>query len=279
MSDTNNVIAVYDGGGIDLKNACANLDVDQDGYGEFTLGALDCLSNKNEFYVFNEAVKQIFSPNSWFMVRLRNKSLRGELEHPSPKPTDTLESFLNRVKTILLSNVSHKIKHIELREGKDEYGKRVVLIVGRVKPSGRYGYVLENLIKDPEENIMFSIRSMSKRWKGPDGRYHKQLTTPVTFDLVNDGGIRFATRYTDPANAVAMESALSNDDDMSVFYRRIYEDVAFTEHDLQRAEEAADQLAEAVGMESESAIDFAMIRDGLGWNKVQRITPRSAEHW
>lgn len=267
MSD---VIAVYDSGSVGKRNHIAGIKTDEDGYAEYTLGALDCLSSREEFYVFNEAVKQVFSPNSIFMHRMRNATLRGELEHPHPKGTDDVRSFINRVKTILLSNVSHKIRKVELRRGKDENGKSIILVIGQVKPSGRYGYVMENLMKDPEENIMFSIRALSKRWR-QGNQVFKQITQPVTWDLVNDGGISYATRYTDPANAVAMESAFSES--------ATFEDLPFTEHDLAKAEEVSEKLSEVAGMESESFIDFTMIRDSFGWNKVQRISGRSPECW
>lgn len=253
------VIALYDCGLLKERNKNGDLLLDANGYYEITLGAFDCLNSREEYYIFNEKIKQMFEPGGDLHRRLAKANLRGELEHPRPAPGEQLSSFLNRIGSILLTNVSHHIASVRLEHSRDEQGRSVVLAIGRVKPSGPYAEVLAQALSNREENVCFSIRALSNRWM-ENNKVNREITSIVTWDYVNEPGIRFANKYDTPS----LESA--------------YE-LSFTEAELSAAEHYSDILASATTLETAKEVDFTMIRSAFGWEKVQVINQRSAIFW
>lgn len=255
------VIAVYDCSLLAERKKNGDLKKEGD-YSEITLGAFDCLNSRDEYYVFNNNIKQMFEPGGALNRRLGKANLRGELEHPAPVPGQSIESFINRIRSISLTNVSHHISKVRLESHKDENGKTVVLAIGLVAPAGPHANVLERALANREENVCFSIRAMSRRWQ-ENMRINREITSIVTWDFVNEPGIAYANKYDTPT----LESFADSD-------------LAFTEADLTKAEMYADQLEEAVTMESEPEVDFTMIRRSMGWEKVQKVSlKRSPTEW
>lgn len=253
------VIAVYDCSILRDRNKVGDLKVDAGGYREITLGAFDCLNSREEYYIFNEKIKQMFEPGGDLHRRLSKANLRGELEHPRPIPGESIQSFINRIGCIPLTNVSHHIASVRLEESRDASGKRVVLAIGRVAPAGPHAHVLERAFENREENVSFSIRAMSRRFV-ENCRTNREITSIVTWDYVGEPGIAYANKYDTPS----LESAY---------------DLPFTEADLATAEQYADSLGEALAMESGREVDFTMIRTAFGWEKVQVLTSKSAIYW
>lgn len=232
------------------------LPTDDNGYREICVGAFDAYNDIGELYACTSNVMKLFGDNSDFNRRIENSYLRGEVGHPARRPGETAESFLNRALGIDLNNASHHIKKINLRPGKDENGRNVMLCIATLKPSGMKGEALEKMLANPDENVAFSIRCFTKLITLPDGREAKDINHPVTWDLVPEPGISIANKYASPS----LESSK----------------IIVTPELLDMAVSGGSSLH---GFECASPLATAIIKSNLGWQRVQTIPTHSATHW
>lgn len=263
-------LAIYECNILRNQNKAGRLKTDANGYREITLGAFDCVNSGGEFYDFTAGIKAMFENGGALQRRIVNGNLRGEVEHPVPQPGETMASFMNRVRQILMDKVGHHIKQVRLQPGKDHNGNAVVLCIGLVKGSGPFGAQLDARFDNPDENVDFSIRSLTKAYNKGLQR-HKIITTIVTWDQVNEGGIRVANKYDTPSMENISEGGIILDS-------AGHTPIEFSELTLRKADSLALE-AKAMGFESAETIDSTLIRDDFGWNKVQLISPRSSVNW
>jgi hypothetical protein len=227
------------------------LKVDANGYYECTLGAFNIYNSSGEYYPALESVKEMFSPGGSLRRRLDNGTCRGELDHPSPAQCKNLMDFIKRVLTIQPDRVSHHIASVTLNETRDDKGNNIVLCTGRLKPSGPYASTLQASLENVEENVAFSIRSLTND-KTLNGRKEKHIQTIVTWDYVNEPGISLANKFQTPT--------LESLDSEVVILEDMLSDIAREKSPL--------------GMESARAA--AMVLTDLGWHKVEVINPNLA---
>lgn len=175
---------------------------DENGYYSIPVGGLNVYNSVGEFYAL-EGAKQLFDSSSAFMRRVQNGCLKAEVGHPKQEPGMTIRDYIKRILTIEERNICGHFGEIWLDE---EFGrtqttaqnKSVVAIMGKVRPSGEKGIVLETALNNPRENVCFSIRALTENFvKG--GVTVRVLDTVVTFDLVNEGGIAHANKFSSPA--------------------------------------------------------------------------------
>lgn len=253
-------IAIYENTVLRGLNKVGKLKTDDNGYREITLGAFDYSNYSGEFYAFTAGLKSMFSPGSAFHRRMLRGALRGEVEHPTFRPGASFAEIMNRARTIRMDKVSSHHKMVRLEKSKDHTGRDIILCIGLTKGSGPHGDSLEKAFDNPEENVAFSVRSLTKPIV-VRGKVAKEVTTLITYDQVNEGGIDLATKYETPS----MESICDN--------------IEFTDMQLAVAESQSSQGINALGFESASQLNYTMIRDSLGWNKVELILPRSSVDW
>lgn len=211
-------------------NKAGNLKPDADGYYTVVLGALNTFNSAGDYYPF-ESAKEIFKESSSLMRRINNGACRAEYGHPKKLPGMSDRDFLNRILSIHEDKVCAHIKEVTLDHSgiKDNQGRAVIAIIGKVKPSGPYGQVLKEQLDNKNENVCFSIRSLTKDvWEG--GVNKKNLMQVVCWDYVNEPGISIANKYQSPA----LESV---NDNIITFTAKQFEDV----RDIQK---------KCVGMES-----------------------------
>lgn len=252
----NEQLAYYGCSALMGTNKAGNLKDLGNSYREITLGAFDIHNSAGEFYDFTSKLKKLFEPGSVLMRRIANGQLRSELNHPKPLPGQSFAAFLSRINTIDMEKVSGHIRAVRLEAGKDHQGNNVVLVIGEVGPSGPYGPGLEASFNNADENVAFSIRSITKT-QVVKGVRHKQIQMISTWDQVHEPGIAVATKYNTP-------SLEAIDDDMG-----------FTELELNMA--IANEEASPIGVEE--GISSTLVRDALGWNKIQLIKPKSSLDW
>lgn len=214
-------------------------------YYEIALGAFDVCNEQGEFYAFTNELKAMFAASSSLMRRINKGYLRGEAEHPAPAPGQSLDSFLNRWRSIRMDNVATHIKSVRLSYEKDHTGKNIVVCYGLVCGSGPHKEGTDSMLINVEENVAYSIRSMTEP-RVVGGRKHKCITSIITWDLVNEPGISLANKYETPS----CES---------------FDDIILTPEILERAEQ--DPFAGLVGKESD--VSLTMLRTATGWQKVQ----------
>lgn len=178
-------------------NKTGQITPDADGYYTVVLGALDFFNSAGSFYPLKGA-QELFKESSSLIRRARNGALRGEYGHPRPDGM-TKTQFMARIMDIHEDKVCCHISDVWLDSGsvKDENGKGVVAIMGKVKPAGPFGPALEASLKNPKENVCFSIRSITNDQviNGVNNKFIRQI---CTWDYVNEPGIRVATKWHNP---------------------------------------------------------------------------------
>lgn len=195
---------------------------DANGYYTMPIGGLNAWNSAGQYYTLQGA-EQLFKSSSILMRRIGNGNLKSELGHPMPEKGMSENQYVNRVLTIKEDNVIAHIAEVWLDM---EFGKKnpqlknpeLVAIMGRVKPSGPHAAALQSSFDNPEENVCFSIRGLT-RDVFERGICKRVLTTIVTWDCVTEPGISFANKWDAPAleelstksfSSKALESILSD---------------------------------------------------------------------
>lgn len=230
------------------QNKAGLIKPDPTGYRTVVLGALDIFNSAGQFYTYEDA-KSLFTESSTFMRKVQQGALRGEHGHPKPWPGMTNDAWCSRILDVYEDRVCVHIRKVwlDFDKVKDRDGKKVIAIMGEVKPAGELGHILEQSFNNPDENVAFSIRCFTDVDRKM-GRTNKAIRHIVTWDHVLEPGIHVADKYYSPAlesNHVKVE--LEN---------------TFTRGQLERAFQADHQ----VGVSTESARLNAMeLFTSLGW--------------
>ena len=256
-------IARYGAFALTGVNKTSDLKPDETGYYRIILGGFEMASHSGVYYPLTAEVKALFAPGGIVRRRLDGGYCRGEYGHPNLIGMN-LQQILQRLPIIMEDKISHHIKSVELHETKDENGKQIVLVIGMVKPTGAMGPALEGQFANPEENVAFSIRSLTKPTIH-NGKPAKIVTDAITWDYVNEPGITAANAF----NTTVIGDNLKN----AMALESIRDDIIFTDKDL----ELAINASYTCGLEADAS-RLTMVRDALGWNKVQ-VTNLSAIHW
>lgn len=192
----------------DIRFACTALDgtnkvgvipKDSDGYYDMIVGGLNMFNSAGQYYEY-EGAKALFEGSSPFMRRVSRGALRGEVGHPKKRIGETDDQYLDRIYSIDEGNVCVHFKEIYLdfNSMKDTTGKPVIAIRAKLAPSGAKGDYLERQLQNKNENVCFSIRSLTQD-KMNRGIYTRTIKHIVTFDNVNECGIAIANKYQAPS--------------------------------------------------------------------------------
>lgn len=223
---------------------------DSDGYYTLVLGAFDFPNSVGAVYPFASA-KKLFESSGSLMRRLATGQCRGEYGHPKKTPGMTNADFINRILTIEETRICCHFRKIwiDTESVRDKSGKKVIAVMGEVKPCGPYGDALREQLENPNENVAFSVRSLTRDTR-IGGQTQKHMTTLVVYDYVNEPGIAIATKYDNPSLEGITEG-----------------EAVFTAADLDRAEEKAN----ADGISMESGLDHRTVRTENGWFKTNNL--------
>lgn len=169
------------------------------GYFPVVLGAFNAFNSIEQFYPVEPAL-ELFAPDSALMRRIKNGALRGELGHPRKLPGMTDRDFLIRLADIVEQNVCVHIASIQLvpHGMRDEQGRPITGVIGEIKPAGPHAASLQASLDNPQENVCFSIRSITND-RFERGRYNKYLRAVYTWDNVNEPGMNIAKKWHSPA--------------------------------------------------------------------------------
>lgn len=235
-------------------NKAGVLPRDEEGYYTVIVGALDVHNQSGAFYHLKTAEK-LFESSSSFMRRVNDGVLKAEWGHPKKAPGMSNRDFISRVIRIDEDEICAHFKEIWLDYDsvKDAGGKGVVVIMAKVKPTGPKGAYLQEMLDDPNQNVCFSIRSLTDD-SVIGMTVHKHINLIVTFDAVIEPGIIHAKKW----NAPSLES--------------LGEDALFTEATMLRV--SAEEVSGGVSMESGS-LSVTGVMAELGWGKTTATKPRS----
>ena len=178
-------------------NKVGDLKSDENGYYYVCLGALEYPNSYGATYDLNPG-KELLSSTSPFMRQIKKGQLWGEYGHPE-KDGLTNEQYLQRIYTVREKYQSHHIREVIIDENAtDVNGRKFIAIYGWVKPSGPYAQYLEKQLKDKDQCVSFSIRSLTND-KMVGGKFTKALVTIITWDYVGEPGLDVATKWNSPA--------------------------------------------------------------------------------
>lgn len=180
------------------QNKAGLIKPDASGYRVVVLGALDIFNSAGQFYTYEDA-KALFTESSTFMRKVQQGALRGEHGHPKPWAGMTDDAWCNRILEVHEDRVCVHIRKVwlDFDRVKDKNGKKVIAIMGEVKPAGELGHVLEASFNNPDENVAFSIRCFTDVDR-KHGRTNKRIRHIVTWDHVLEPGIHVADKYYSP---------------------------------------------------------------------------------
>lgn len=189
---------IYECQALTGMNKTGNLKADANGYYELVLGAYDYHNESGAFYPL-EPLKKLMVGSSPLMKRIAGGYVKSELGHPRMAPGMSDREFLMRVCDIWETNVCAHIKRIELdTERVIHEGNKVAAVIGMVKPSGPQGQFLEVSLENPDENVAFSVRSLTNDYWTPAGKLIKEVDEIITWDCVGQPGIPVAQKYRAP---------------------------------------------------------------------------------
>jgi hypothetical protein len=181
-------------------NKTGALKPDGNGYYDVILGALNYFNTRGEFYPV-EPARKLLEESSILMRRITNGNLRGEYGHPRFMPGMSKKDFLYRIMDTYEDKVCMHIAKVEIDETsvKGENGSAVIVFRGRIKPSGPYGDALRKQLDNPEENVCFSVRSITDDYLDATGTTIKCLKEIYAWDYVNEPGLKPASKWQSPS--------------------------------------------------------------------------------
>ena len=217
---------------------------DAEGYYDLVIGALNSFNSAGEYYTL-EGAKQLFESSSNFMLRVKNGYLKGELGHPKMLPGMTMNDYVRRILTIDEKNISTHFKEIWLdhdycKQNPQSSGN-MVAIRAKLKPAGPQGPYLKQSLEDPNDNVSFSIRALTKDYVAR-GQTFRVLTNIVTWDQVAAPGIAVANKWDSPATE-SFENIPITEQSLRTFIRE-HTSIAAMESSVQMAEEILTTLTD-----------------------------------
>lgn len=180
-------------------NKVGELKPDADGYYTVILGALDSFNSAGAYYPMNGA-EAVFAESSSLQRRVRTGNCRGEYGHPQRAPGQSIQEHMGRCMRIHEPNIAFHVSEVWLDKSvvKGPDGKALVAVMGKIRPCGPMGHVLEAQLKNPKENVCFSVRALTVDTIVA-GIIQKVIKQIIGWDYVNEPGIAVATKYHNPA--------------------------------------------------------------------------------
>lgn len=196
------------------------LPVDENGYREVPVGGLNIFNSAGQYYTYQGA-KELFENSSQFMRRVKRGALRGEVGHPTKRRDETMDDFIGRYISIDENNICAHFAEIflDFENFKDATGKQIIAIMAKVKGSGVKGDFLEKQFANNQENVCFSVRAFTDDYSDR-GVIKRDLKNIITFDYVNEPGIKIATKYDSPALESLLDKPVSKDQLVRAFNTR-----------------------------------------------------------
>ena len=219
-----------------INNGKARLKRDSDGYyKDVPLAVLGATTDNKSYYDVPTFVQQITSPQSFIKKLMKRRQLYGEFGHPNLTGLKTNEEIFARLLEIREDRWSHHYKSIGTGPMLESGGR---LILGDLKPFGKFADVCESSLNTPTINTGMSLRSITSEKQIEDISF-RTMKKLVTFDFVGAGGSPEASKEFSPGLENLDLKQLERDQSRLVVSmnegRRIISTVSmerFTKHEL-----------------------------------------------
>ncbi len=199
---------------------------DENGYYKIRLGRFNTF-NRSGIYYRVANLDEVTGPNSIFYKRLTSGYLRSEVSHPErireigeklrrdPSNVKLRTELVKAVMFLDLENVCAHIKKVEfVNTDKREPGFNLPIIDvwGWVKPSGPKKQILQEALDNPDENVAFSIRSVTT--DSFIGRtIVKDIKVISTWDYVYEPGISGSSKWAGAGIEYSLDASIKEIDD------------------------------------------------------------------
>lgn len=174
-------------------------------YLDIVFGALEFRNSTGSTYSL-ESGEDLLRPGSLFSDMLTSGQAKGEYWHPKREAGWTDEQWFQRIMYCEEKYTSHLHTSMWIDMIKPHgYDRKIPAFIGNLLPTGPYGDTLEKQLDTPQDNVSFSIRSITDDIKLSDGTFYKKILAASGFDHVTRPGIKIASK----ANAISLENASS----------------------------------------------------------------------
>ena len=230
---------------------------DADGFYTLNLGAFGFHNAAGAYYELDPAV-DVLENSPAFRRRIAAGALYAECGHPKFEQGMTKREYGARLSIIEETRHCAFIKKVWMGDQITDKRSGNVgrLVMGLVKPSGQYGPQLAEKLADKDQNVSFSIRSLTMDQYVPSrGCVVKTIKHIETWDYVTEPGIYCADRWNNPG----LESLSA---------------INLEEQDFVTAiAEAEDRYS---GMESDVPAHLKEINQSIDWSKTSSglVIPR-----
>lgn len=177
-------------------NKTGHLPKNSDGSWRVVLGALNFFNSRGEIYT-QASGEAILREGTGFRRRLDNSQCKGEYGHPKLEPGMTDMQYIQRICRIEETRVCHLHKEVWL-DTLQHQGQAVLSFMGDIETCGPYGDTLEQQLENPNDNVAFSIRSITDD-RVIRGINNKSIIELAAWDYVTEPGLSIATKYNNPA--------------------------------------------------------------------------------
>lgn len=193
-------------------NKVGKLTADASGYYDMVLGAFDFHNSVGSYYDL-ESARKIIEGSSALTRRIANGSLYAECGHPKPTPGMTKSEYIARLSIIEETRQCAHIKEVYFGDSvvDERYGGTGILVMGRIKPSGPMGDDLAAKLENPDENVCFSIRSLTLD-SYQNGKLKKSVQHIENWDYVTEAGIYVADKWHNPGLEDLYKTIISTED-------------------------------------------------------------------
>lgn len=177
-----------------------NTQLEQDGNGYYycNLGEIDAYNEAGNFYLAKGVEDLIKNESGAFYRKLTRGYLKGETNHPKYVAGMSKHQWIMRNLDIDKDRVSHSIRQIDLIPtgiktiGPDGIPRETIKIKGWIKPIDDR---LKKDLDDPNANVAFSVRCLTEDVEIKPGIFIKTIVELITFDWVEEPGIRTANKF------------------------------------------------------------------------------------
>lgn len=183
--------------------------IKQNEKGEFldiVLGALEFPNSGGSTYSLRSG-EDMLRPGSLFHDMLTNGQAKGEYWHPKREARMTDEDWFRRIMYCEEKTTSHLHTSMWIDMIQPHgYSKKIPAFIGNILPTGPYGDTLHKQLLTPQDNVSFSIRSITDDIPNKDGTFYKKILAASGFDHVTRPGIKIASK----SNIPSLENARSS---------------------------------------------------------------------
>ena len=176
-----------------------------DAQGRYTVvfGGLNTFNASGIWFTLEESDK-MFSSSSAFQKNIAEGTISSENGHPVRPPGMEDEAWVERFLGLEEARFTNTVEKVWLdpdyakKFNDKRIDKNTVVIMGLVKPAGELKHIIEDIIKNPNQNLCFSIRCITDTYTRNSVKV-KVIRGVITFDLVYSGGLIFSKKSFHPS--------------------------------------------------------------------------------